>query len=260
MESASTIRERAGQKRDAQLEAWCTACDNPAAVADLRRELRFARHVYTVLELHNHYIDQMANGQLHHAVMAAARWLAAEGILAQIDDVYWLTFPEILTALREGRDFAAQIATRKAEFAVWETYTAPPILGLPDAHLPERPPLVDAVTPEIELPPNVIAGQGASPGQFRGVARVVTDYHTDLTDIVPGTVLVAPNVGPRWTPLFPVLGALVLDHGGLGQHAAATAREYGLAAVTDTRTGTQRIPDGAQVLVDGTAGRVTIGG
>jgi phosphoenolpyruvate-protein kinase (PTS system EI component) len=51
---------------------------------------------------------------------------------------------------------------------------------------------------------------------------------------------------------------LVLDSGSFGQHAAATAREYGVPAVIQTRNATQMIPDGAWVVVDGTNGTVEL--
>jgi pyruvate,water dikinase len=76
--------------------------------------------------------------------------------------------------------------------------------------------------------------------------------------VEPGDVLVAENAGPRWTPLFPILGALVLDDGVLTQHAATTAREYGLPAVIRTMCATSRIVDGDWVVVDGTAGTVEV--
>jgi phosphoenolpyruvate synthase/pyruvate phosphate dikinase len=78
-----------------------------------------------------------------------------------------------------------------------------------------------------------------------------------LPDLSPGDVLVAQNVGPRWTPIFPILGGLVLDGGSLGQHAAAAAREYAVPAVIGARDATRRIPDGDWVTVDGTAGTVS---
>jgi pyruvate,water dikinase len=43
-----------------------------------------------------------------------------------------------------------------------------------------------------------------------------------------------------------------------GQHAATTAREYGVPAVIATRHATQRIPDGAWVTLDGSTGMVEI--
>ena len=73
-------------------------------------------------------------------------------------------------------------------------------------------------------------------------------------------MLVAPNVGPLWTLYVPILAGLVLDTGGLGQHAAAVAREYHIPAVFGTGRATRHIPDGSQVVVDGSAGTVEIVG
>jgi phosphoenolpyruvate synthase/pyruvate phosphate dikinase len=51
-------------------------------------------------------------------------------------------------------------------------------------------------------------------------------------DIQPGDILIAVNAGLLWLPFFPLLGGLVLDTGSLGQHAASTAREYGIPAAS----------------------------
>ena len=77
--------------------------------------------------------------------------------------------------------------------------------------------------------------------------------------LADGEVLVAENVGPRWTPILPTLGGLVLDGGALGQHHAITAREYGVPAAVGTGNAARRIPDGAWVTVGATAGTVEIG-
>lgn len=78
-----------------------------------------------------------------------------------------------------------------------------------------------------------------------------------MPQLTPGDILVAPNIGPLWTPLFPLLGGLVLEQGSLGQHAAATAREYGIPAIINCRQATRLIIDGTFLHVDGTAGIVT---
>ena len=72
-------------------------------------------------------------------------------------------------------------------------------------------------------------------------------------------MLVAENAGPLWTPVFPILGGLVLDQGVLFQHAAATAREYGVPAVINVGNATRRIREGDWVTVDGSAGTVELG-
>jgi len=137
------------------------------------------------------------------------------------------------------------------------TMTPPPLLGVPEATLPERPALRNDLTDAGSSVSGRLLGQAASAGRKRGRARVVSDAVV-LPDLEPGDVLVAENVGPRWTPLFPILGGLVLDGGALGQHAAATAREYGVPAVIGTGDATRRIPDGAWVTVDGGAGTVDL--
>jgi phosphoenolpyruvate synthase/pyruvate phosphate dikinase len=140
----------------------------------------------------------------------------------------------------------------------WAEMTPPPILGVPPAHLPPRPPLMaEVMDEEAEQENGRLRGVGASPGQATGRARVVTDGSA-MPALSPGDVLVAANAGPLWTPLFPILGGLVLESGSLGQHAAVTAREYGVPAVIGCRRATQQIPDGAIVQVDGQAGVVMI--
>ena len=74
----------------------------------------------------------------------------------------------------------------------------------------------------------------------------------------PGDILVAWNVGPRWTPIFPTLGRLILESGSIGQHAAATAREYGVPAACNVKQAVDRIPDGAWVTLDGATGIVEL--
>jgi len=57
-----------------------------------------------------------------------------------------------------------------------------------------------------------------------------------------------------WTPLFPLLGGLVLEHGAMGQHAAATARAYSIPAVIHIQDACRRILDGSWITVDGQTG------
>ena len=259
VEPPAVARARAQARREATIDQVCGSRDDPQAVALLRRELAYGRRQAAVMEEHNHYIDQMMSGQLRRAIVAASHWLAAHGALAEAGDVFWLHYDEILTALREDtpRSLAGTIAARQAQHARWEALEPPPILGIPAARLPARPPLRDEVTPLDQEMEDRIAGLGASPGRHRGRCRVVPPT-VPLPDLSPGEVLVAENLGPRWTPLLPILGGLVLDGGDVGQHHAITAREYGVPAVVGTGNATRRIPDGAWVMVDGTAGIVEL--
>jgi pyruvate,water dikinase len=250
-------RQQVRAARDAEVEALCAACSDDEAVAEFRRQWVLARKEATVLEEHNYYIDQMAIGQLRQAALGAARWLVDRDVLQRPDDVFWLHFDEILAMLRAETpgSLAEKIAARQAQQAAWARLEPPPILGVPAADLPERPPLGDEVTGEADGKEGRLAGLGASPGRYQGRARVVARGVT-LPELAPGDVLVAENAGPLWTPFFPLLGALVLETGALGQHAAATAREYGIPAVIGAKNAMRFIADGDTVIVNGTAGTV----
>jgi phosphohistidine swiveling domain-containing protein len=174
------------------------------------------------------------------------------------------------------------VAERQAQRAAWSELRPPPILGTPEAGLEPRPAWEDEVSEDASppeagepgcprqwaigreadsgggrTPGHSLKGQAASPGRRRGRARVVP-MGVRLPAIAPGEVLVAENAGPNWTPLFPILGGLVLDEGVLLQHAATTAREYGIPAVINTQSATRRIADGEWVTVDGTSGIVEL--
>ena len=133
----------------------------------------------------------------------------------------------------------------------------PPILGLPDPQLGPRPPGSDEVAELAPEAPLQVVGRAASRGVRTGGARVVPPG-TLLPEVAPGEILVAENAGPIWTPMFPILGGLVLDWGVLTDHAAITAREYGIPAVIGTGAATRRIPDGSWVTVDGMVGTVQL--
>ena len=70
-------------------------------------------------------------------------------------------------------------------------------------------------------------------------------------------MLVCPVTSPVWSVLFPSVGALVTDSGGVLSHPAIIAREYGIPAVVATGNATRLLKDGDVVTVDGTTGRVT---
>ena len=102
-----------------------------------------------------------------------------------------------------------------------------------------------------------LSGVAGSPGIARGIARVVLDPG-DPGDLEPGDILVAPCTDPSWTPLFMTSSAVVVNVGGQISHAVIVSRELGVPCVVSVTDGTQRIPHGAMIEVNGTTGVVTI--
>jgi rifampicin phosphotransferase len=102
-----------------------------------------------------------------------------------------------------------------------------------------------------------VHGTAASPGVYEGVARVVMNEE-ELDKVQPGDVLVCPITSPVWSVVFPKIGALVTDTGGVLSHPAIIAREYRVPAVVATGNGTELLRDGQHVSVDGSNGVVRL--
>ncbi|MEM7271843.1 MAG: PEP-utilizing enzyme [Actinomycetota bacterium] len=102
-----------------------------------------------------------------------------------------------------------------------------------------------------------LTGLPGCPGTARGRARVVTDP-ADPGGLGPGDVLIAPLTDPAWTPLFIPASAVVVDVGAIMSHAVIVSRELGIPCVVSATDATKRIPNGALIEVDGSAGTVTV--
>ncbi|MCK5744170.1 MAG: hypothetical protein KAH30_05480, partial [Caldisericia bacterium] len=74
----------------------------------------------------------------------------------------------------------------------------------------------------------------------------------------PGEILVARTTDPGWTPLFINASAIILEIGGILQHGALVAREYGKPCVAGIISATEKLKDGQLVEVDGSNGVVRI--
>jgi len=106
-----------------------------------------------------------------------------------------------------------------------------------------------------QVPGEVLTGIAASSGQYIGPVRIIKDER-EFHKIQPGDVMVCPMTSPVWSVLFPSLGALVTDAGGLLSHPAIIAREHHIPAVVATGNATILLRDGEMVKVDGAAGTV----
>jgi pyruvate,water dikinase len=80
----------------------------------------------------------------------------------------------------------------------------------------------------------------------------------DFGKLEPGDVLVCPITSPVWSVLFPSVGAVVTDTGGILAHSAIIAREYGIPAVVNVPRAMSLIQDGQTIEVDGSKGLVIL--
>ncbi|MBW2143643.1 MAG: hypothetical protein JRG75_04515, partial [Deltaproteobacteria bacterium] len=97
----------------------------------------------------------------------------------------------------------------------------------------------------------------ASPGVAEGKARIIRD-HRDFNKLQKGEILIAYNTDPGWTPLFITAAGVAVEMGGILNHCAIVAREYGVPAVVGLEGITRKIKDGQFVRVDGINGILSI--
>lgn len=215
----------------------------------LTRLIEIVRQYTRYRENQRYYLDYLIT-HMRSLVMAQGRRFAERGVLSHPDDVFLLTKAEFDILTRGGvpTDLAATLSRRRTDYAVYLRRT--PATFLFDDVETDLPEKLDA---DSELPVGALRGTGISRGTARGPARVVTSLR-DLGNVAAGDILIAPNIDPGWTSVFPLLSGLVIETGGMLAHGAILAREYGIPAVSGIRaTG---LITGTDVAIDGNLGIV----
>ena len=180
------------------------------------------------------------------AARRVGQLLAESGVLADPDDVFYLTVGEICGTMPD--DARATVAERRELRARYQELDLPTTwTGVPEPVRIAAQQSEDATT---------LQGVGVSPGVVEGTARIVHDPAE--TDMEPGEILVGHTTDPSWASVMFLASALVVDIGGQLSHAAVVARELGVPCVMNTGSGTRTLRDGDQIRVDGGAGTVEI--
>jgi rifampicin phosphotransferase len=201
--------------------------------------------------------------------------LAGAGHLDEARDVFDLTVEEVIGAFDgtvPGTDLRGLAAVRRDERELCEALPAPPSQLVSTAGRPLDParPLT-AAEPEAEADTSariaahdgsegghaVLRGLASSAGIVRACAKVV--LHPGVpADTCRDTILVARETDPGWLFLMTAAKGLIVERGTLLSHTAVTGRLLGVPTVVAVPGATSRIPDGALVELDGSAGTVRI--
>lgn len=236
-----------------------------------------AQRAYPIREDSEFFTVSLPLGVARFAVLEVGDRLANRGQVGNREDVFYLEYPETRDLLSTGEPGHHTVTRRKGEHAWIRAHPGPASYGKD----PGPPPALYGFPVEVrramggllwgvdqafatELSDRTqddatqIVGIGASPGEYRSRAVRVMD-ETEFDKIKQGDVLICPVTSPVWSVVFPSIGALVTDTGGILSHPAIIAREYGIPAVVATGNATSLIADGQTVSVDGSAGLVRVG-
>lgn len=263
------------ERRDRLLaEAKSLLASAPASArAEFERKLNHAERAYPMREDNVYFAIQAPLGLIRHVALEFGSRLASRGQIDQAEDVFFLEGAEMVEALESGRGRRLPVMRRRGERTWVLAHPGPPRYGRQ-----EDPPSVCWLPPAMrlvheafywadELDPLGVPEGSAQDGRIRGVAAssgrytgqvVVIHDESEFHKLRPGSVVVCPVTQPTWSVLFPSIGAIVTDTGGVLAHPAIIAREYRIPAVVGTGNATGRLRDGSIVTVDGDTGTIEI--
>jgi phosphohistidine swiveling domain-containing protein len=266
-------REALRRRSEAADEARRVLAAHPEADRErFERALARAREAYPTLEDRVWWTFSVQTALLRYLALEIGRRLVERGRLAAIEDVFFLEAQDARSALFDGADHRETARLARSQRA-WAMANPGPYAY---ADRPPEPPL-DLLPAPARLvnqgvlwglaqlfgepggvqQEGIVAGTPASAGRYSGTVRVVMGEQ-QFSKIRPGDVVVCPTTSPAWSVVFPSMGALVTDGGGILSHPAIIAREHGIPAVVGTGNATTALNDGQRVTVDGSRGVVEV--
>lgn len=221
-------------------------------VAQLMPLMTLAQELLPNSEDHNLLVDQRLFAASRARWLAIGGFLQGRGAILSIEEVFYYHLSELISTLEgEMPPSREVISTRRSLQSMYRSSPPPRVLGKP---MPDI--VTDPIMPE-GTEEHALRGTPAAPGIYPGRARIVESL-SEASLLNDGDVLVCRNTTPEWTPYFGLVGAIVMDAGGILSHGAIVAREFGVPAVVGAMTAVIRISEGATVTVDGSNGVVVV--
>jgi len=188
-------------------------------------------------------------GLFRHTFQELGRRFAARGLIADTDDIYYLSLNEIRSLISGGELLEpanALAQKRRQEMAKYQDVDS----AMPQIIYGDDEPVLRQDTG------NLLEGLPTSGGIYTGPICVVRGIQ-DFQKVETGDILVVPYSDVGWTPLFAKAGAIIAESGGMLSHSSIVAREYHIPAVVSV-VGAGRLVDGDIVTIDGQQGLIRI--
>jgi pyruvate,water dikinase len=228
------------------------------------------------------YTDLWAVAILRHAILEAGKRLEKRALLDTHHLALDASQQELADLLKGTQTVTSRELRRRAMYRSSHTVAdAPATLGEPTTGEPVTVPdvtpslartmgaLTTAIALAVERPPaddiaarasseeQACAGVPASPGIVEGRARVIAS-DVELRDIIQGDILVVRQATAALDLVFPIIGGIISQFGGVLSHPAILAREYRVPCVVGCSDVMDSIRTGMKIRLDGTTGEVTI--
>lgn len=211
--------------------------------------------------------------QLRYCALEIGTRLTGRGQLTEPADIFFLEAGEARSALSDGVDRTEQVRLHRGQRNWAIAHPGPVSYGpeAPDPPFDLLPPAARFVNEALlwTLSPTghffgdrdtsssdaLVSGTPASAGSHTGTVRVIRG-EDEFDQVQASDVVVCRVTSPAWSIVFPTMGALVTDVGGVLSHPAIIAREFGVPCVVGTGNATSALTTGQRVTVDGSTGVV----
>jgi pyruvate,water dikinase len=179
-----------------------------------------------------------------------AEVLVKEGLLDDVDEVFFLTHEEVGKMIADYSPAWRLKARKRRELL---PKTAALLFNEVCQGIPE--PIEEEV--EIEILDGQLKGIPVSSGIIQAKVRIVNTLD-DAALLQSGEIMVASFTDIGWTPYFSIVSGLITEIGSPLSHGAVVAREYGIPAVVGAKGAKRFLKDGDLVKLDGDRGIVEI--
>lgn len=193
-------------------------------------------------------------GMVRKIFLAIGRQFAAEQLIAEQRDIFYLTKGEIFDVIQGTSvttDIQALIKLRKEEQTKQaDLVTNERITTYGNVHVGND----FTANMQAGITEGDLQGIGCCAGIVRGEVQVVADP-TEIEQL-NGRILVTSSTDPGWVPLFPTASAILVERGSLLSHSAIVSREMGKPCIVGITGLLATLKTGDVVEMDGTTGVV----
>lgn len=161
-----------------------------------------------------------------------------------LQEIVFLTPPEIYTLLEGNMAVLRKRAERKKGYVVW--FDGKETVVLSGAEAADKNKLLKE---ERLAEVKELRGMPTQGGRVQGIVRIVRTQE-DAKGFKQGDILVTPMTTPALIPLMKKAAAIVTDEGGITCHAAIISRELKIPCIVGTAKATKIFKDGDLVEVN----------
>ncbi len=232
--------ERAIEKLVSQLKLQGVGRD----AAKVRKWLKGHRELYGIRE-YPKFVLLKAIATYREMLLEIGAELQVEGRLGHKEDIFMVTLED----LESGEKLQEKVRQNRWEYEKETKRASVPRIMTSTGETFYSAPPGEGDDPDKGVP--------VSPGYSEGNIKVI-NTPGEAGKLNQGDIMVTAATNPAWTPLFMIIGGLIMETGGPISHGSVVAREYGIPAVVGVKNATTRFQDGQKVRINGETGQLEV--